>query len=81
MVKIIRLKRCHLGRDVINSIKHILLFAVIILYSCEDMYEPEKDYIDCTWFQYAEQQIYNCEDVWLNGCLSVSYAYMFGGGY
>ena len=21
------------------------------------------------------------EDVWLNGCLSVSYAYMFGGGY
>lgn len=63
MVKIIRLKRCHLGRDVINSIKHILLFAVIILYSCEDMYEPENDYIDCTWFQYAEQQIYNCEDV------------------
>jgi hypothetical protein len=63
LVKIIRLKRCHLGRDVINFIKHILLFAVIILYSCEDMYEPEKDHIDCFWFQYAEQQIYYCEDV------------------
>ena len=21
------------------------------------------------------------DDVWLNGCLSVSFAYMFGGGY
>jgi|TARA_B100000315_G_scaffold220867_1_gene223851 hypothetical protein len=52
-----------LGRDVINYFIKILLFGIIILYSCEGMYEPQSDYIDCSWFQYAEQQIYRCEDV------------------
>ena len=48
---------------VTNFYKYIIIFGLTIFLSCEDMYESEKEYIDCSWFQYAEQQIFNCEDV------------------
>ena len=52
-----------MGKVVINNIKNCFLFSAIILFGCEDLYEPEKNYIDCNWLQFAEQQIYYCEDV------------------
>jgi hypothetical protein len=36
---------------------------MILSFGCEDLYKSEIDYIDCNWLQYAEQQIYYCEDV------------------
>jgi len=53
-------------KAVINISKHSLLLSIILSFGCEDLfisYKSETDYIDCTWFQYAEQQTYYCEDV------------------
>jgi hypothetical protein len=48
---------------VIKIFKHCLLLSMILSFGCEDLYKSEIDYIDCNWLQYAEQQIYYCEDV------------------
>ena len=46
-----------------NNNWKFLFIIVAFAIGCEDMYEPDVDYVDCEWIQYAQEQIYDCEDV------------------
>ena len=62
LAKILKLKRLVLEK-VAKQYKYLLLVSMFFLGACEEIYQPENNYIKCEWIQYAEEKIYDCEDV------------------
>ena len=56
-------------KAVISSLVIIVLCSHYI--SC-GMYEPDINYVNCDWFQYADENISDCEDV--NWCNNLTYS-------